>query len=190
MDDLREVVAAYVHFEADFVFGVECADEQGGDVLRFFAFPRIVIGMLVGDESGRGFKHGVYDAQVVGTQRRSGFGEFGDGIDEAGYADFGFGGSPGVFDFGGYAVVFEVVARGCDEFGGDALALQVLYGLDVRVFGDCDDPACGLRCGFAVGKFGDFDDVGFVFADPVDAGEANVEDAAFDVVRDFLGTQK
>ena len=35
-DDLREVCAAYVHFEADFVFGVEGADEQGGDVLRFF----------------------------------------------------------------------------------------------------------------------------------------------------------
>ena len=94
---------------------------------------------------GCGFKHGVYDAQVVGAQRGSGFGEFGDGIDEAGYANFGFGGSPGVFDFGVYAVVFEVVARGCDEFGGDALALQVLYGLDVRVFGYCDDPARGLR---------------------------------------------
>ena len=83
-----------------------------------------------------------------------------------------------------------MVARGCDEFGGDALALQVLNGLDVRVFGDGDDPARGLRCGFAVGKFGDFDDVGFVFQDPVNAGEANVEDAAFDVVRDFLGAQK
>ena len=42
-------------------------------------------------------------------------------------------------------MVFEVVARGCDEFGGDALALQVPDGLDVRVFGDCDDPARGLR---------------------------------------------
>ena len=69
-------------------------------------------------------------------------------------------------------------------------ALQVLDGLDVRVFGDCDDPARGLRCGFAIGKFGDFDYVGFVFADPVDAGEANVEGAAFDVVRDFLGAQE
>jgi len=84
----------------------------------------------------------------------------------------------------------EPAPGGLDEFGGHALAGEVLRGLDRGVLGDAEDPAGFLGGGSAVDQFADLDDVGGVLLDPVLAGEAAVEEAMLDVAGDFLGADE
>ena len=143
---------------------------------------------MAGDKAGGGFEEGVDDAKFVGAEGGAGLGEFDDGVDE--FVGFEFGGAPGEFDFGFYAVFFEVAFGELDDFGGDAFAFEVFDGFDGGVFLDAKDPAGGLAGGFAEKEFADFVDVGGVFADPIEASDAAVEEAVFDVAADFLGANE
>ena len=58
--------------------------------------------------------------------------------------------------------------------------------MDVGVFRNGEHPAERIAADFSVNEFGNFDDVGAVFADPVVSGESAVEDALFHIAGHFL----
>ena len=84
----------------------------------------------------------------------------------------------------------EVALGGGDQLGGDDLAFEILHRAEGGGFGHGQHPAHFAEALLGVDEVGDGDDVGFVFLDPVAAGEAGVEDAVFDVARHFLGADE
>ena len=177
-----------VHFQADFVAGVEGAGEEEDEAFDLGALPRVGPGGFVGDELRGGSHDGIQDAQVVRAERGAGLGDIDDGIDEIG--DFDFGGAPGEFDLGGDAVLLEEAAGEADGLGGDALALEVFYGTDRGILGDGDNPAGGIGAGLRESEFADDLDVGAVLDDPVVPCEAAIKEALLDVAGYFLGAQE
>src|SRR5262249_44530929 len=73
-----------------------------------------------------------------------------------------------------------------DDFGGDALALKVLYGFHRRIFRHAQHPTRGTAGNFAEKKFANFVDFGAVFLDPIVARDAAIQVAMLDVAADFL----
>ena len=84
----------------------------------------------------------------------------------------------------------EPAAGRLDEFGGDALACEVLGGLDGRGFRHTKNPARLLGGSAAVDKFTNLDDVGGIFLDPVLPSQAAVKEAVFNIAGDFLGADE
>ena len=85
-----------------------------------------------------------------------------------------------------HAVLLEITLGDADRLGRDALALEVLRGLDLRIVRDGHDPAHGPHALLGVDEIGDFVHVRAVFDDPVIAGQAGVQHAVFDVTADLL----
>ena len=87
----------------------------------FCFFHGIGVGLLVGDEARRALQQLGDDTQIVGLQRRAGFGDFDDGVGEAWRLDLG--GAPAELDVGLDAVLGQPAARQVDDLRGDALAV-------------------------------------------------------------------
>ena len=81
---------------------------------------------MVGDQAGGAFQQRVHDFEAVRGQGAAGLGAFDDGVYQIG--DFDFGRAPAKLDVGRNAVLFEVALGDVDQFGRDALALQVAAG--------------------------------------------------------------
>ena len=77
----------------------------------------------VGDELRVRLEHGVDDAQAVGAQRRSGFGDFDDGVGQTRRLDLGR--APRELDVDVDAVPREVRLRRAHQLGGDRRALEI-----------------------------------------------------------------
>src|SRR5690606_31516214 len=74
--------------------------------------------------------------------------------------------------------------------GSDALAFEILDGLNGGIVGDNEDPARRIRGGSAVLQVADDVNVGPVLGNPVLAGDAAIEEAVVDVARDLLGADQ
>ena len=144
--------------------------------------------LLVGDEAGGGREDRVDDAEVVRAERRTGLGEVDDRVDELGGLDFGR--APAKLNVGLDAVLLEVALDEADRLGRDALALEILDSLDLRVVRDSEDPANGIGSRLRVVKLANFLDVGAVLVDPVVAADASVEKPELHVAAHFLRPQK
>ena len=104
------------------------------------------------------------------------------------FHDLGFRSAPGIEDVHVHAHALEVIAGQAFQLGGDALAGQVLRALVGGVTGHGQHPAAG-----AVGRLG-VDQIRHVhhlvfmtaFREPVQAGDAHVQDARGDVAADLL----
>jgi len=187
-EDLFEIGTADIHHQADLALGSETALEHEGEVFEFFADPGIGPTLFIGDEAGGTFKKFVDDAKVVGTEGAAGFGNFDDGVGEL--WGFDFGGSPGEFDIHGDAAFGEVVFGEVDDFGGDAFSGEVFGLLNGGVVGNAEDPADGFAADFGEHQFADFMDIGFVFEDPVVAGDPGIENALLNIAGHFLSADE
>jgi hypothetical protein len=87
-------------------------------------FQVVLPGFDVRDQLGVGFENRLDDAELIGAQRRAGFGDFDDGIGQIGRLDFG--GAPTEFDARFDAFAFRDNVGWCDQFGGDDLAFEIL----------------------------------------------------------------
>ena len=72
------------------------------------------------------------------------------------------------------------------QFRGDNFPLQVFYALERGFFRDGEHPAHLAEGLLGVNQVSHFDDVGFVFQDPILAGQSGIQDAILDVARHFL----
>jgi len=72
----------------------------------------------------------------------------------------------------------------------NAFAGEVLGAVDVRVLRNGEHPADGLPSDFAVDHLADLVHVAAVFADPVVARDARVEEAHLDIARELLGADE
>ena len=123
----------------------------------------------------------------MGPDGGAGLGHFHDTVGQA-FHDLGFRSAPGIEDVHVHAHALEVIAGQAFQLGGDALAGQVLRALVGGVTGHGQHPAAG-----AVGRLG-VDQIRHVhhlvfmtaFREPVQAGDAHVQDARGDVAADLL----
>ena len=89
-------------------------------------------------------------------------------------------------------VLLEVVLDEADRLGGNALALQVLDRLDLRVVRDGQDPADRIRRRLRIVELADFlhlADVA-VLVDPVVTADARVEEPELHVAAHLLRTEQ
>ena len=152
------------------------------------ALPGVVGGGLAGDQMGFALHDGVDDGEAVGFERAAGLGDFDDGVGEHG--GFDFGGAPTEFDFDVDALLGEVGFGDAYQLGGDDFAFEVFGAGEAAALGHREDPA-DLTAGLlGVGEGGDAGDVEAALDDPVDAGEAGVEDAVVDVAGHLLSADE
>ena len=83
-------------------------------------------------------------------------------------------------------VLAEILPGDVHHFGGDALAFQILHGLDRGMLGHGQNPARRLAGGLAEKEFTHLMDAGVIFVNPIEAGDAAVEIAQLDVTADLL----
>ena len=122
------------------------------------------------------------------ARRAASFGDFDDGVGEG--WGFDFGGAPAEFNFHRNVFAGEVFLCDFDEFGGDDFAGEVFGALPGGAFGDGEDPADATAALLGVDEAGDGFDVEAALDNPVDAGEASVENAVVDVAGHFLGADE
>ena len=84
------------------------------------------------------------------------------------------------------AVGLEVALREADRLGRDALALEVLDGLDLRVVRHGEDPAHRVARGLRVVELADLDHVAAVLVHPVVAAYARVKEPELHVAAHLL----
>ena len=87
-------------------------------------------------------------------------------------------------------VVGEEFLGDVHQLGGDALALEILDGLDVGVLLYAENPARFQGSRLAVYEVADFDDIAGIFENPVVAGESAIKEALFDVPAYLLGADE
>ena len=130
----------------------------------------------------------VDDAEVVRAERRAGLGEVHYRVHELRCLDLGR--APAELDLGLHAVLLEVALDEADRLGRDALALEVLNGLDLRVVGDGENPADRIRRRLRVVELADLVDVRAVLVHPVVSADAGVEKPELDVAAHLLRPQE
>ena len=84
----------------------------------------------------------------------------------------------------------QVAFGGGYQFGGDDFAVEIVDGVEAAAGGHGQHPADFAEALLGVDEVGHGDNLRFIFRDPIQAGEARVEDAVFDVARHFLGADE
>ena len=177
-----------VELQQDVAAGADRALEQQRDVLHRGALARVLVRLAAGDQLGVAGEQRVEDAQAVLAQRRAGLGEVDDHVDDVG--DLRLGGAVGGHHPRLDAVLGEEALGQRGELGGDPHALgQVGDGLPGRVVRHGHDDAHRVGRGLGVLQLTERDDVGVGLGDPVAAGDAEVEQALFEVGGDLLRAQ-
>ena len=87
-------------------------------------------------------------------------------------------------------MLLEVALHQPDRLGGDALAVQVLYGLDLGIVRYREHPAHRIGGRFRIVEFADLVNVAAVFVYPVVTADSGVEKPEFDITAHLLRTQK
>ena len=115
-------------------------------------------------------------------------GIYDNGIDQIGHFDLGC--PPRELDFGIDGLVGKIALHRAHELGGDPLSGEILGPLHGRIFRHAEHPSRLESRGAAVDQVANFDDVGFVFHDPVVTGQTAVEETVLDVATDLLGSHE
>ena len=97
---------------------------------------------------------------------------------------------PRELDLGLHATLGQIASGEAHKLGRNPLALEVLRPLNGRVVRDRQDPAGRPIRIPAVRQLSDLDHRRITLLDPVQPGDAGIEDTRFDVVWDFLSADQ
>ena len=126
--------------------------------------------------------------QAIGLERAAGLGDFDNGVGQRGRLHFGC--APTELDLDVDALGGEVALADFDQLGGDDLTFEVFGLFKAAAFGNGQHPAHLAAALLGVGERGDAGDIEAALDDPVDAGEAGVENAVIDVAGHLLGADQ
>ena len=163
---------------------------QHPELLDLRALRRILPRLLVRDQPRGGGEDRVDDAEVVRAERAPRLREVDDRVHELRRLHLGR--APAELDVGLDVVLLEVVLDDADRLGRDALALEVLDGLDLRVVRDREHPADRIRRRLRVVELADLmhlADVA-VLVDPVVPADTRVQKPELHVAAHLLRPEK
>ena len=112
----------------DFAQRVDRAIQQHLNVFQLAAFPVILPGTAIGDKLRVRFEHRLDNPQLIGAQRRTGFGNFDDGVGQ--FRRLHFRCAPTELHLRVDAVSRQIALRRGNKFGRNDLAFQILHALE------------------------------------------------------------
>src|ERR1035438_1465880 len=133
---------------------------------------------------GFAFHYRVNDLEVVGLERTASLSNLDYGVGKHGRLDFGC--APTELDFDTYAFGREVSLGYFNQFGGDDHAFKIFSLLKAAAFRNGQHPAHLAAALFGISQRCDAGNFEAAFDDPVDTGEAGIENAVIDVTRHLL----
>ena len=167
---------------------VKSPEEKHLYLLHLRPLCAILPSLLVRDHSRGGSEDRIDDPQIVRTKRRTRLCKIDDRIHKLGSLHLG--GAPAELHIGLHAVRLEVALDNADRLGGDALSLEILHRLDLRVVRHREDPADRIRRRLGVAELADVHHVRPVLIHPVVAADAGVEKAEFHIAAHLLRAQQ
>ena len=142
LDDLVEILRRGVALEEHAALGLERSGQEHLKLLELLALGGVFPALLVGDEAGRRREDRIDDAKVVRPERTASLGKIDDRVDE--FRSLDLGRAPAELDIGLDAVLLQITLDKADRLGRNALAVQILDGLDLGIVRNGEHPADGI----------------------------------------------